>query len=57
VRAFLDDADPDGSYADFICSLDGQSLELSVEVLDFGDRTGEASLVVTARTDPAQSCP
>ncbi|MEN0065264.1 MAG: hypothetical protein AAGA48_24175 [Myxococcota bacterium] len=59
IRAFLDDADPgpDVPYADFICSLDGAEVELSVDVSDFGTRTGTSKLVVTTRTDVGQDCP
>lgn len=56
VRAFLDDAAPSLPYPDFICSLDGSPLEVSVEVSDFAGRSGDASLEVIARTDPNQDC-
>lgn len=56
IRAFVDDATPDVPYPDFICSLDGAPIELSLEVSDFGSRTASDSLVVTARPDPSQVC-
>lgn len=57
IRAFLDDATPDEPYADFICSLDGASLSLVVEVSDFGSRTATDEIEVIARPDPNQGCP
>ncbi|MEO0604014.1 MAG: hypothetical protein AAF211_21435, partial [Myxococcota bacterium] len=44
VRAFLDDAEPAVPYPEFICSLDGERVAVTVEVGDFSGRSGEATL-------------
>jgi hypothetical protein len=57
VRAFIDDVvtPPGGmSYQEFICTLEGEQLELEINIADLAnDRTAVASVVVTGQLDPA----
>jgi hypothetical protein len=60
VRAYLDDAGPDADRAGWICSLEGEAIELSVEVRNLTtEEVVEASvdLVVTLDDTALAYCP
>jgi hypothetical protein len=62
VRAYLDDVDPSAlgmNFQEFICSLEGVELELSVDVSDLSTQeTASSSVTVVAQLDSSdvQTC-
>ena len=56
IRAYLDDVQQPAPYSDFICSLDGKEVELTLTVTDVvtGD-SGSGSTTFILKTDPADA--